>query len=240
MGVSHPLSKTMKTIIALLLALFSMSVPAQGPQQFELVYRFTFNGQYVGNVSDRFKRDGSRYRLSSVAKPDEKLSLLLPVMTLTSEGVIQSGSFVPHRYKQVRSNAPEKAVMSEFNWTNNLLTHHYKGKTAQTALSKGTQDALTQLYAFTLAGTVPPRLEFDVSNGRKLIHYRYEKLPGGRISTPMGSFEVIEYRRIAQPDENAISVWIAPALHHLPLRIRVREESGLFEQQLIRLNYKAT
>lgn len=230
----------MKFIVALVLALVSISAPAQAPQQFDLIYRFTFNGQYVGNVSDSFKREGSRYRLSSIARPDKKLAFLLPVMTLTSEGTIQSNTFVPSRYRQVRSNAPEKAVMSEFNWTSNQLAHHYKGKTVQTTLPKGTQDALSQLYAFTLAGKAPPQLEFPVSNGRKLIHYRYEKLPGGRIATPMGSFEVIEYRRIAQPDENAISVWIAPALHHLPLRIRVREESGLFEQHLIRLNYKAS
>lgn len=229
----------MKTFAALLLALFSVAAQAQTPQQFELVYRFTFNGQYVGNVTDRFKREGTRYTLSSVAQPDKKLSFLLPVMTLTSEGTIQSGSFVPSRYKQVRSNAPEKAVMSEFNWTSGQLTHLYSGKTKQTTLPKGTLDALTQLYAFTLAGKAPPQLEFPVSNGRKLIHYRYEKIPAGRMSTPMGTFEVIEYRRIAQPDENAISVWIAPALHYLPLRIRVREESGLFEQHLIRLDYKA-
>jgi hypothetical protein len=229
----------MRAIVALLLAIVSMAVPAESPQQFELTYRFTFNGQYVGNVTDRFKRVGNRYNLSSVARPDNKLSLLLPVLTLTSEGVVQSGSFVPSRYRQVRSNAPEKAVASEFNWAGKQLIHHYKGKTEQIALPAGTQDALTQLYAFTLAGQAPPRLAFDVSNGRKLISYRYEKLPGGRINTPMGAFDVIEYRRIAQPDENAISVWIAPGLHYLPLRIVVREESGLFEQQLIRLNYKA-
>lgn len=230
----------MKAIVALLLTLLGAPALAQGPQQFELVYRFTFNGQYVGNVTDRFKREGSRYSLSSVAKPGDRLALLLPMLTLTSEGLIQSDSFIPQRYRQIRSNAPKKTVMSEFNWANSRLTHHYKGKTMQVALPKGTQDALTQLYTFTLAGKVPPKLEFAVSNGRKLISYRYEKLPGGRLSTPLGAFEVIEYRRIAQPGENAISVWIAPALHHLPLRIRVREESGLFEQQLISLNYKAT
>ena len=229
----------MKFIVALLLALVSISVPAQGPQQFELTYRFTFNGQYVGNVTDRFKREGTRYSLSSVASPDKRLAFLLPVLTLTSEGTIQSNTFVPSRYRQVRSNAPEKAVMSQFNWTNGQLTHHYKGKTSQITLPKGTQDALTQLYAFTLSGKAPPQLEFPVSNGRKLIHYRYEKIPAGRMSTPLGTFEVIEYRRIAQADENAISVWISPALNHLPLKIRVREESGLFEQQLIRKTYKA-
>lgn len=230
----------MKTFFALLLALFATSVPAQGPQQFELVYRFTFNGQHVGNVIDRLQRDGNRYRLSSTATPDRELAMLLPTLTLTSEGLIQAGNFVPFRYQQVRSNAPEKTAISEFNWPSKQLTHRYKGKTVQSPLPKGTLDALTQLYAFTLAGKLPPQLEFAVSNGRKLIDYRYEKLPGGRIATPLGTFEVTEYRRIAQPDENAISVWIAPALHHLPLRIRVREESGLFEQQLVRLNYKAT
>lgn len=230
----------MKTIVALLLALLATAVPAQGPQQFELVYRFTFNGQHIGHVSDSFKREDSRYRLTSIARPDKKLAFLLPVMTLTSEGMIQSGSFIPSRYRQVRSNAPNKAVTSEFDWTSNQLTHRYKGRVAQADLAKGTQDALTQLYSFTLAGAAPPKLEFAVSNGRKLINYRYEKIPAGHMVTPLGSFETVEYRRITtEPDENAISVWIAPALHHLPLRIRVREESGLFEQHLIRANYKA-
>lgn len=229
----------MRIALALLLALVSMAVRAESPQQFELVYRFMFNGQSVGSVTDHFKRTDNRYTLTSVARPDDKLSLLLPMLTLSSEGSIESGTFVPQHYRQVRSNAPEKAATSEFNWANSQLTHHYKDKTEQIDLPKGTQDALTQLYAFTLAGAAPPRLEFSVSNGRKLISYRYEKLPGGRIDTPAGSFDTIEYRRIAQPDENAISVWIAPDLHYLPLRILVREESGVFEQQLVRLNYKA-
>ncbi len=231
----------MKGFIALLLALVSTPILAQGPQQFELVYRFTFNGVYVGNVTDRFSREGVRYQLVSKAKPEGNLALLLPMLTLSSEGELKSNSFVPHRYRQVRSNAPDKPTTAEFDWARKVLTHHYKDKTREDALTEGTQDALTQLYGFTLAGNLPPRLNFDVSNGRKLISYRYEKRPGGRMNTPLGAFETVEYRRITTaPDENAISVWIAPGLHHLPLRIRVKEESGLFEQELIRLNYKGT
>ena len=45
----------MRAIVALLLAIVSMAVPAESPQQFELTYRFTFNGQYVGNVTDRVR-----------------------------------------------------------------------------------------------------------------------------------------------------------------------------------------
>lgn len=228
----------MNRLIALLLALLTASALAQGPQQFELVYSFTFNGQYVGSVTDRFKREGNNYQLSSEAKPEASLALLLPMLTLSSAGSLQAQQFVPRSYRQVRSNAPDREVAADFDWQHKVLTHQYKGKTRQTALPEGTQDALTQLYAFTLAGELPPRLEFPVTNGRKLISYRYEKLPAGRVDTPLGSFETVEYRRIAEPGENAISVWIAPALHFLPLRIRVQEETGVFEQQLIRLNYR--
>jgi hypothetical protein len=59
------------------------------------------------------------------------------------------------------------------------------------------------------------------------------------VTTPQGTFETVEYRRIVDPGENQISVWIAPALHYLPVRIRVQEDSGIFEQQLIKLDYRA-
>lgn len=228
----------MKSFVALLLALVSAFALARGPQQFELVYSFTFNGQYIGEVTDRFARDGNRYQLTSEAKPAGNLAMLLPMLQLSSNGEIKAQRFVPNRYLQLRSNAPDKFAMAEFDRQLGVLTQQYKGKTHQLPLPEGALDALTQLYSFTLAETLPLQLEFPVSNGRKLVNYRYEKLPAERIETPLGSFDVVEYRRVAEPGENAISVWVAPALHHLPLRIRVQEASGTFEQQLIRLNYK--
>ncbi len=104
----------------------------------------------------------------------------------------------------------------------------------------GTQDALSQLYVFSIMENLPVKFEMPVTNGRQLLTYRYEKFPAEPIVTPLGSFETVEYRRIAGPDENAISVWVAPALHYLPLRIRVKEDSGVFEQHLIGMNYRAT
>lgn len=230
----------MKYLFALLFTALSLSARAEAPRQFELVYSFFFNGQYVGNVIDSFKREGTRYELKSEARPDRTLAMLLPMLTLTSEGEIKSQRFVPSRYLQVRSNAPDKFALAEFDWWRGTLTQQYKGRTHQMPLPEGALDSLTQLYIVTLAGKLPDSMEFPVSNGRKLIHYRYEKLPGGRIDTPLGSFETVEFRRIAGPDENAISVWIAPGLHYLPLRIRVREDAGVFEQQLVKLNFRET
>lgn len=231
----------MNHLSGLLLALLPLSVFAQVPQQFELVYRFTFNGQYVGNVTDRFQRlSGQQYQLTSVAKPDGKLSLLLPTLTLTSKGMYKPNQLIPTFYRQVRSNAPQKAAQASFDWSKKLLTHQYKGKTEQEALPAGTQDALSQLYVFSIMENLPGTFEMPVTNGRHLLTYRYEKYSADPIVTPLGKFETVEYRRAAGPGENAISVWVAPALHHLPLRIRVKEDSGVFEQQLIGMNYRAT
>jgi hypothetical protein len=231
----------MNYFLGLLLALLPISILAQVPQQFEIVYRFTFNGQYMGKVTDRFQRlNGQQYELTSEAKPDGSLAFLLPTLSLTSKGALNSQQFVPRLYRQVRSNAPDKAAQAELDWSKGLLTHLYKGKSEQEALPPGTQDALSQLYVFSLMDSLPGKLEIPVTNGRKLLNYHYEKFPAPPIVTPLGSFEVVEYRRIAGPGENAISVWVAPALNRLPLRIRVQEDSGVFEQELIQMNYRAT
>jgi hypothetical protein len=231
----------MKFLSSLFFSLLPLHVLAQVPQQFELVYSFTFNGQYLGNVTDRFQRlNNQQYQLTSIAKPEGGLALLLPTLTLTSKGTFKPNQLLPASYRQVRSSAPEKAAQASLNWTKKLLTHQYKGKTEQETLPPGTQDALSQLYVFSFMEELPGRVEIPVTNGRRLLTYQYEKLPAEPIVTPMGSYETFEYRRIARPDENAISVWVAPALHHLPVRIRVKEESGTFEQQLIKLNYRAT
>lgn len=231
----------MKYVLGLLLALVSLGVSAQVPQRFELVYRFTLNGQFLGNVTDRFqRREGRQYQLTSVAKPEGHLALLLPTLTLTSQGTYKPQQLIPKFYRQVRSNAPAKAAQAEFDWSKGLLMHHYKGRTAETPLPSGTQDALSQLYVFAMMQALPDKLDMPVTNGRKLMTYRYEKRPGPRIETPLGSFDTVEYRRIAEAGENLISVWVAPALHHLPVRIRVKEDTGVFEQELIKLDYQAT
>lgn len=226
----------MKAFAPIFALLVSCSVHAQDLRQFELTYRFLLNGQIIGQVTDTFRQEAAQYQLKSVAQPDRDLAFLLPTLTLSSEGSIRDQHFYPLHFNQLRSNAPGKVVAADFDWTRKILTHTYKGRTQTLPLTDGTQDALSQVYSFTLLDKLPDTLDLPVSNGRKLMTYHYEKQPATRIDSPLGSFDAVEYRRIARADENAISVWIAPELHNLPLRIRVRENSGVFEQQLARAN----
>lgn len=234
----------MRAFANFLFFLFALAVTTQASaktpslKEFELVYRLTLNGQYLGKVTDTFKRDGSQYQLESIAKPEGKLAALLPTLTLSSQGEIFLQRLLPRRFSQSRSSAPEKTAVAEFDWTQGVITHLYKGKSKQTALPAHTLDALSQLYSFTQMDSLPEQIEWPVTNGRKLITFRYEKQPAERIEAALGSFEAIEYRRIADPEENDISVWVAPTLNHLPLRVRVREDTSIFEHQLVEINFK--
>lgn len=231
----------MRILTTFLIALAATAhASAQTPslKEVELVYRLTLNGQYLGKVTDTFKRDGSQYRIESIAKPEGKLAALLPTLTLSSQGEILLQQLLPKRFSQSRSSAPEKTAVAEFDWTQGVITHLYKGKSTQTALPAHTLDALSQLYSFTQMDSLPEQIEWPITNGRKLMTFRYEKQPAERIEAALGSFEAIEYRRIADPDENDISVWVAPSLNHLPLRVRVREDVRIFEHQLVEINFK--
>lgn len=234
----------MRALANFLFFLISLAVTAQASAQtpnmkeFELVYRLTLNGQYLGKVTDTFTRNGSKYQIESIAKPEGKLALLLPTLTLSSQGEILLQRLFPRRFSQSRSNAPEKTAVAEFDWTQGVITHLYKGKNTQTVLPAHTLDALSQLYSFTQMDNLPEQIEWPVSNGRKLTTFRYAKRPAERIEAALGSYEAIEYRRIADPEENEISVWVAPSLNHLPLRVRVREDTSVFEHQLVEINFK--
>ena len=76
-------------------------------------------------------------------------------------------------------------------------------------------------------------------SGRDLNDYRYARTDGGAIQTPLGSLATQRYERIGQtPDQKAISVWVAPAYHNLPVQIGVSEDGVIVEQRLVRASVK--
>jgi len=62
---------------------------------------------------------------------------------------------------------------------------------------------------------------------------------GGAIQTPPGALATQQYQRITQqPDDKAITVWVAPARNNLPVQIRVSEDGVTIEQRLVRASVK--
>jgi hypothetical protein len=85
------------------------------------------------------------------------------------------------------------------------------------------------------------RLEFDMTNGRKLDRYRYTVTPNVEIDTPLGRISTLHLVKQHRPDESATEVWLSPRHRFLPVKVMVQEEDGArYEQFVTRLEIQDT
>lgn len=207
------------------------------PRQMNLVYDLYRNGHKLGQVVDTFTRNGSRYTLTSETRANGPLKILWPgSIRLESSGVVTPQGLRPELFQHARSDAPEKLATARLDWTARNIAYRYKGE-AWTApdLKSGAQDQLSQLYQFMFAPKLPKDYALQVVSGRDLKDYRYARRDGGALTTPLGTFATQQYQRIvSDPDDKAVTVWVAPARGNLPVRIRVVEDGVTLEQRLAR------
>lgn len=230
-------------IKALLLAasLFAAAAQAAAPRQMSLVYDLYRNGNKLGQVTDTFTRNGSRYTLTSETRATGALKMLWPgSIRLESIGEVTDQGLRPSQFQHARSDAPHKLATARFDWKQGLIDYQYKGKNWQVnGLQNGAQDQLTQLYQFMFVPGLPAELTQLVVAGRKAKDYRYSRRNGGRIQVPAGQFDTQAFERIrSSQDDKAVTVWVAPARNNLPVQIRVTEDNVTLEQRLVR--YTAT
>ena len=222
-------------------SLFAAAVQAAGPSQVNVVYDLYRNGQKLGQVTDTLTRSGERYTLVSEARVTGPLKVLWPgSIRLESSGVVTSQGLRPSRFQHARSDAPNKLATARLDWKQHSIAYQYKGESWQVdGLQDGAQDQLSQLYQFMFVANLPGDYSLQVVSGRDLNDYRYTSNGAGSIETPLGTLATQQYQRITQnPDEKAITVWIAPERNNLPVQIRIREDGVTLEQRVVRASIK--
>jgi hypothetical protein len=205
------------------------------------VYDLYRNGHKLGQVTDTFTRNGSRYTLTSETRASGPLKMLWPgSIRLESTGVVTPQGLRPTQFQHARSDAPHKLATANLDWEQGVIAWQYKGKSWQVnGLQSGAQDQLSQFYQFMFAPSLPTDYSLQVVSGRDLNDYRYARTDGGAIKTPLGSLATQRYQRITQkPEEKTITVWVAPASKNLPVQVRVSEDGVTLEQRLVRVSVK--
>lgn len=231
----------MLKFLLLTASLFAAAAQAALPQQMDLVYDLYRNGHKLGQVTDTFIRNGSHYTLVSETRASGPLKMLWPgSVRLESTGEVTRQGLRPTQFKHARSDAPHKLATARLDWKQRSIAWQYKGETWQmNDLQNGAQDQLSQLYQFMFAPRLPADFSLQVVSGRDLNDYRYARSEGGAIQTPLGSLDTQRYQRIGQnPDQKAITVWVAPVRQNLPVQIRVVEDGVTIEQRLVHVSIK--
>jgi hypothetical protein len=211
------------------------------PQRMEVVYDLYRNGLKLAQVTDTFTRSGNRYRLVSETHATGPLKMLWPgTIHLESTGVLSAAGLRPSEFQHARSDAPHKLATARLDWERHSIAFQYMGRSWQVdGLRSGAQDQLSQLYQFMFVASLPADYTVQVVGGRNVNDYHYVRSDGGTMQTPLGALATQRYQRITQkPDDKAITVWVAPAQHNLPVQIRVSEDNVTVEQRLLRASIK--
>ena len=232
-------SNILKLCLALAVVLASASAFAAPPQSFRLEYSLKRDGQTIGRVTDTLVRDGARYRIESEAKAEGLAALFVKgPLRMSSEGEIGAGGLKPAKFERLRNGKTSSAL---FEWNNARVTTSDNGTSADEPLAPGTQDRLSAIYQFMF---VPPKgasIPVPMTNGKKPVDYVFERGKRERITTPAGNFNTVKLTRKrvnADETDDGVELWLASTRNHLPVRIKLREDGALYEQELLKADLR--
>jgi hypothetical protein len=220
--------------VALAAAFAALPASAQmAPRSVRVSYNGFMNGLPIGTIQEAFESDAGNYRIVSDTKPMGLAALIQrQPLRFTSAGRVARDGLHPSRFEARRTANDNPAVSAEFDWPGRRLTLRHNGKTESIPLPAGTQDRLSVMYQFMF---IPPerlrQLEFPMTNGRKLEHYRYNEADDPEIETGLGRLKTIHLVKQREPGSPVTEVWLSPRHRNLPVKLLIVERDGMrFEQ----------
>jgi uncharacterized protein DUF3108 len=182
--------------------------------------------------------DSHRYNITSEAQAIGIMKIIKPgSITRNSRGFITEEGLKPTRFSDQRGN--KEPSIAYFDWENNLITLHRKGKKTQKPLPTGTLDRLSLSYSFMFKPVSGKVINVNVTDGRSLKLTRFtvhEEI----LDTPIGKLDTIVLTK--QPKRNSKvtrKIWLATSHYMLPVRIVATEKDGLeLEKMVSEINIK--
>lgn len=132
-----------------------------------------------------------------------------------------------HFQYQKTGGKKERKYTLSFDWTQGVVKDESGADPWQARLDKGAQDRL--LYQLTLMYDLQSgrtELAYPLVDGRKLRNYRFQKVAEETLETPLGPLKTVKLSRILESDEKTVTLWCAPSLDYLPVRIEQNEKDG--------------
>lgn len=207
--------------------------PAQPPPTMRLLYDVTGNIKGIG-----YKAQGTLDWTLTDARYEARMEMrvmLLGSRSQTSTGHIGPGGLVPERFAD--KSRSEKAA--HFDAAQQRI--RFSNNAPEVPLQPGAQDRLSLflqlaslLQARPQAYTAGQTVDMQVAGTGDAPIWRFEVGEESTVSLPAGEFKVRHLVRQPRKEfDNTVEMWLAPSLHHLPVRLRVTQSNGdVADQQL--------
>jgi len=142
----------------------------------------------------------------------------------SSRGKLDASGIRPHQYHYQRSGGSERIANLAFDWQTMTVKNDVAGSLWEMEIPAGTLDKLvTQLDMMIALGQGKRDVTYTVADGGTLKQYRYRIIGMETLDLPAGSFETVKVAKLRKDIEQETSIWFAPALHYLPVRIWRRD-----------------
>lgn len=207
--------------------------PAQPPASTRLLYDVTGSIKGIG-----YKAQGTLDWTVTGARYEARMEMrvmLLGSRSQTSTGQIGPGGLMPERFAD--KSRSEKAA--HFDAAQQSI--RFSSNAPEVPLQPGAQDRLSLflqlaslLQARPQAYTTGQTVDMQVAGTGDAPIWRFEVGEESTVSLPAGQFKVRHLVRQPRKEfDSTVEMWLAPSLHHLPVRLRVTQSNGdVADQQL--------
>ena len=177
----------------------------------------------------------NRYRYEARTQPTGLYHLIRnDEITEISKGVVKSGRVTPLHYHYHHKKTDSDHQMDlEFNWQALNVVNRTPDSRWIMKIDPGTQDKFGHQLTLMLALAGGERdIRLKVADGGKTKHYRFEFQAEELIHTPEGSYQALKMVRTKDGKPSLASLWLAPEINYLPVRMERKEKDGPFVMKL--------
>ncbi len=231
----------LRALVALLAAGAIAAGAATPPASVKADYAVYKDGLHIATVQEDYAHNGDQYRIVSDTNPAGLLAMFIRTkVKVTSSGTVGTPGLQPEKLDYGRPDDASKNVSAAFDWRTRELHLTFDGHNEKLPLAAGMQDRLSVMYQFMFLSPEQFKpLEFPMTNGKKIEHYRYELAGTEQIDTPLGKLQTLHLVKQREPGENGTEVWLAADRHLFPVKLLILENDGSkFEQIITRLDIK--
>jgi hypothetical protein len=206
------------------------------PKQVRASYQGYMNGIPIGIITENFVMDGDKYRIDSDTKATGVASLFQrQPMKLYSVGHVTRDGLKPTQFEGRRSPDEDPRVSAKFDWSGGRLHIKHDGKEESFPIQPGMQDRLSIMYQLMFWPMARMnQVEFSLTNGRKLDHYRYKINQEVELTTPLGKVKTLHLVKQHAPGETGTEIWLSLQHQYFPVKVVYIEKDGVRFEQFIK------
>lgn len=222
-------------LAACLVALSLALLPAVGaardlaaPAPFTAVFDLAAWGMTIGETTWRLSRDADGFTYVSQSKPTGLFALIKrESVRESSRWRYVGGEARPVVYRYVRRGKKRRDLVMHFDWSKGIARTTEHGTTRSMHVPPGTLDKLGYVLALMRDLAAGRRqVSYTIADGEKLKTYAFRVIGEQRMRTALGSFHTLHVVRERHSTKRSTSIWCAPALGFLPVRVEHHETHG--------------